>query len=682
MIQCPKCGAAYTVLPDVCEKCKTHFVPTDGIPDPFVAALLQEQRSRAQQHELREAYLKRRNEQHAELQPEHQPQTEPQQKQSAKNSKSKKKTNRSVIIIWIAVFLVIGLFIIAFFDLWGGVKQNQSKSNHYAFYRQDSTLWFYRDDTREKHLLTSDCNPSDVLPESYLEKMTQIRADGSRVYYPLHFSEDQCQIACRTLSEPEKETVLIEIPLQPNASSSIIQTGRLNEREAFQFTDMMPPYIVKGDTVFYVNSDYALCRKVADRDAEVLAENVIRYWQISGKAGIYYLAPVDHTESSQTQHTVTKTTPLKSTPWSIIEDNMEPCNLYYCPTSGESESAYPEHMIESWAVPYADSDRYFYFWCRSRDNGTSLFFQADLLQGFCNLIEVSENEWSHSTLLCAYPDGSFYYTTDLSPRHSPTENTFLHFFNRKHARDYELCSLSNDRHYFSTVDICRTEPYAVVNIHPFEPMLFYCEKAVEVTMPSSGALFYTITATFDTQYPMLYLKASDHSAMLTSSHVDVVITDLEDATCLLYAMPDKEAPVTFQQSPYQLTNNMYFAIYIPDAVTPEQELLCWNRANNQLLQSNTELGIYDTILRKEDGLFFHSASENAIYGYRNHQFQKLSAENSKIHHYSWKPLTADSFFAIDATKTLTLYLPHSSITIDTADMLFSVGQMPGTSADK
>ena len=76
-------------------------------------------------------------------------------------------------------------------------------------------------------------------------------------------------------------------------------------------------------------------------------------------------------------------------------------------------------------------------------------------------------------------------------------------------------------------------------------------------------------------------------------------------------MPDKEAPVTFQQSPYQLTNDMYFAIYIPDAVTPEQELLCWNRANNQLLQSNTELGIYDTILRKEDGLFFHSASSSA-----------------------------------------------------------------------
>ena len=46
MINCPKCGAEYTVLPDICAQCGMHFEPADGIPDPFTAAIRQEQLSR------------------------------------------------------------------------------------------------------------------------------------------------------------------------------------------------------------------------------------------------------------------------------------------------------------------------------------------------------------------------------------------------------------------------------------------------------------------------------------------------------------------------------------------------------------------------------------------------------------------------------------------------------------
>ena len=58
MIQCPKCGADYTVMPDVCAQCGHHFEPEEGIPDPFAAAFRQEKHSRIQQLEQREAFLK------------------------------------------------------------------------------------------------------------------------------------------------------------------------------------------------------------------------------------------------------------------------------------------------------------------------------------------------------------------------------------------------------------------------------------------------------------------------------------------------------------------------------------------------------------------------------------------------------------------------------------------------
>ncbi len=700
MIQCPKCGAEYTTTPDVCEQCQTPLTQTDELPDPFAAALLQEQRSREQQQKVREAFLNHRNEKSAAAQTAAVPPSE----QTPQHG-TKKKRKRREAMLWISFFAIVGLFVLAFFTLRGGILQKKSQTGSYAFYRKDDSLWFYQDDIGKQKLLTSNFQPQHAkggtLSDDYLEKLTQISTDGSRVYYPLNFTEERCQIACRQLSEPDKESILFEIPLHLNVNTELNSNDyytsplkvMMSESNENWYTDMMPPYIIQGDTVFFINPDHSLCRKTAEQDAEVLAENVVRYWQISGKEGVFYLTSSVPLASPEAWIVPTGFVNTRLTSWGISETTSEPCYLHYYPPSGESEQLYPlqELSIQGWAVPYTDSDRYFYFWCEVPETGGVVFYQVDLLRdGFIDMIETGVDE---VVPLCAYPDGSLYYAI----RDSVTSSAFLCYFNRKQAQSHKVFGFGMSRDEPTAMlticlDICRTEPYVLEKINMDTPMLYYCEKPVGLSTPlpaeyppsSSPEIQHINSLRFDEHDPILYLYSArmDLSGYLSSSSVETAI-ELSEIT-LEYAMLNKENPVTFLRSPFQseLNNEAYSAKYVPDAAEPDQWLLFFALSSGYEPPSKQEHRVYDAIMRKDDSLFLHSVLENAIYGYRDQHLQKLSAENSIVYRYNWKPISADAFFAIDATKTLTLYLPHSSITIDTADMLFSVGQMPETSADK
>ena len=120
MIQCPECGAEYTVQPDICAQCGYHF---DDIPDPFAEALRQEQKTLAQQQKQREAYLKLRDEKIAQRQqnvsaaPDAKTGSAP---CSNKNTGKKIQQKKSSPAAWIGVFAVIALFVAAIICLLKG----------------------------------------------------------------------------------------------------------------------------------------------------------------------------------------------------------------------------------------------------------------------------------------------------------------------------------------------------------------------------------------------------------------------------------------------------------------------------------------------------------------------------------------------------------------------------------
>lgn len=171
MIQCPECGTEYTVQPDVCAKCGYHFSEEDCLPDPFEAAMRQEQESRAQQQEQREAYLKQQKEKSGNhpqaadsdadtnkaVKPEQPAKAAPKQSSTNKNTKNYKKSKKkSSPAAWIGVLAVIGLFIAAFFYLWDDLKPKPRESTDGYVYMEDGISRFYREGTAETITLTDD----------------------------------------------------------------------------------------------------------------------------------------------------------------------------------------------------------------------------------------------------------------------------------------------------------------------------------------------------------------------------------------------------------------------------------------------------------------------------------------------------------------------------------------------
>ena len=167
MIKCPECGAEYIVQPDICAQCGAQFDPEKQIQDLFAAARRQEQQSLAQQQAQREAFRKLHKETHSRELPE--PETKsvpqpdalaavPQETDSAEAEPVQK--SRKWTLTAVAVMTV--LILIAVFTLRDGFKEKRHPTDKYAFYLQDNALWFYRDDTGKKYLLTENETPGAI----------------------------------------------------------------------------------------------------------------------------------------------------------------------------------------------------------------------------------------------------------------------------------------------------------------------------------------------------------------------------------------------------------------------------------------------------------------------------------------------------------------------------------------
>lgn len=563
MIQCPECGAEYTVQPDICAQCGYHF---DDIPDPFAEALRQEQKTLAQQQKQREAYLKLRDEKNAQRQqivsaaPDAKTGSAP---RSNKNTGKKIQQKKSSPAAWIGVFAVIALFVAAIICLLkdsSPMPVPREGTDGYAFYHEqtDSALRFYRDDTAETIMLTEDAYMTDNFSEAYLEKLMQVSPDGKTVYYPKHFVREQeryfCQLACRHLDAPENEYICAEkIWLAYNTSVM---------SEDYPVTDMLPPYIISGDTLFYFNGDGALCRKQPDQEEEILDRSALRFWQVDGRDGIYFLSAEKAMPSYKIPATSVSDIP---SPWMQIGLPETSCKLLCCSETGAPESLpYPtaEYSVEKWYIPYAADNRYFYFESQT-DKNISVFLQADLLtQKFCEPLWSSEDE---KQMLCAYPDGSFYYASEMNET-----GVTLNYFNRKQAQSYEIMT---DMKAFGC---CINEPYVFVFHSSTEtdkpPKLYHGSKEIPVTLPETDAAKVSRTYSFNNKYPVLMLTETD----TTNAGEEIYSSDWETAQSALdalpkktyYAKPDGETPVTFTETEPEIPEETEDLSFVPETANP------------------------------------------------------------------------------------------------------------------
>ena len=723
MYQCPKCGAEYTVLPDICAQCGMHISPEDGLSDPFAAALEQEQKSKEQQQEQYAGYLKLRDEkmkqrqQDAALQaaaeeiqhPEDDELPEPLRKMQTGSSKPSKKNNRKWIVL--AVLAVIGLFIYAGITLRNSLKPENRRTDGFAFYMKDHALWFYRDDSGETIRLTERNQPDNDLPDSYMQKLTQLSEDGSRVYYPKDINGNECTIAYRELDKPKKEYQFAQIRMFPDYNPSVMETGRLNEKEAFQFTDMLPPYICSGDAVFYLDSSGALNCKQSDGTYAVLNNHVIRYWKTEGMNGIYYLAVSRPQDYNVPDEFYPETVGSEKTPWSVSEYAVHPCQLFYCSDAGNIRAIYPfvELQILGWSLPYTGNDRYFYFWTQT-DEGAALLYQADLVQqGFVDIIDYALPESSVPQLLCAYPDGSCYYETVTSPALSSEQNTFLHYFDRKEAQTHEMVGIPTEE-FYDRVDICRTDPYAAVAFAFLNyPRLYHCYSTLNLSDSSPGNSLMYNKVQFDTQYPVLILMSSGMISLYSSSFPLGTVfpedgsgfkiefslpdddstaeqseyTSTDESALIVYYLPmNEDAAVDYIPMPKTVKNGTYFA-HVPDESDQNGSRLtmfCWDQKNSRLLWQDNETCTIDRILRRDGSLFTYSVRDHSVSVYKDGAIQWINCAETDPD--QWGITGKDTLFAVNKKHELLLCSPDILRTVDAADRLCSTGTMPHKSENQ
>ena len=718
MHQCPECGAEYAVLPDICIKCGRHFEPGDAPADLFSAALEQEQKSHEQQTEQRDLYLKLRAEKKSQQQAkalETAAQQETPDAQDAQQTvrsagaaaaakKSEKKWR------WIAVAGIILLFAFSVFALRDGFHSAEHRSQNYAFYLQDHTLLFLRDDTGEKIQLNTECMPSPGIPDSYLQKLTQLSEDGSRIYYPVNFAGNVCEIACRELSRPKEEQIIAKIRMFPNHAPTVTETGRLDETEAFQFTDMLPPYILDDDIFFYINENGALCRRDSSGSTVKLSDSVMRYWKVRKVSGIFYLAIYNAKEYDLSSQYIPEVSSISATPWSVMEHTEYSCSLYHT-AAGENQMWYPfpELGISGWALPYADSDQYFYF-LSATEEGATIFLQADLTQaGFCESIDYTLEDAELPHLLCAYPDGSFYYATTAAPAHASTKNTFLHFFHRKYDKKYDLYGLSEDS-FYQMVDICRTTPFAVICFASLElPALFRGATSVTVNIPAAGRTRNKLLY-FDTKFPVLILSEDNTAAEAIRAALDFAIFSSEqfdekeeselqafldeaatwqydDSSKAIWESPAGSEPkayyavlsenanvADFLKIPRKTEGGTYFA-HLPKNGANLQ-ILCWNKKESTLLLPDTDITQVDRIVRNYPFSLYS-------YNYQNHSVSLLSDNMMKwlncdnVNPDAWRPADENgSVIARSNDNELLLCSAETREKLDTATLLLRTGTLP------
>ena len=733
MINCPKCGAEYTVLPDICAQCGMHFEPADGIPDPFTAAIRQEQRSREQQQAQREAFLKLRHEKAAQkksAEPENdtsaahpvqravQPPpgnaplpetpasdlTEPEtpRTHTAERSASapKKKNNKPLILLVIAA--LIGLFVYAGFSLRDGFINPRHAGSSSAVYRKDSALWLYQEQTGTPLLLTEYGEPKSDLPQDYFEKLIQFSADGRRIWFPSNFSDGNlCEIVTMSPDDSQKKEQVAGIRMYPSVRPEIRDREQGNTAEDYAFTDMLPPYITEGDTVFYINQGGALCRKRTGAEPEIISDKVVRYWHVEGKEGVFYLEMQDPQDPNASLPEEVQVNPTR---WSCVEAVNAPCQLGYCGVDGAAEMPlhhFEEMQIMAWNVSPADSSRYFYFLhfatTPSGDIATHLY-QADLVQGINERITGVGIAYNTSRMVVSsYPDGSFYYAEYTTPSNASDLMVSVHFFDRKQDKSYSL-QISRLEDFLSNTDFCRTAPYFAYTYNSVAmPYVYYQGQQISVRLPDDDdTVFLPRVPRFDAQYPVLYLQESpaftlsyenaSSSGVSGQDHADEFVVEIPDDShavitsgqsddasgkqnqVLCYAVADKDKTMNFQKVPYENQKGQYFAFQPSGANQPL--LFCWEPESGEFAMPKGRDGLIADVLRTKDSLFCFSDLDRELKVFRDGQLVNITDKNMQPD--QWMPVAADTAYALNMENALSLCLPEGIYPVDTADQLCAV----------
>ena len=728
MIQCPKCGAEYTVLPDVCAQCGMHIEPEAGIPDPFTAAIRQEQRSREQQQEQREAFLKLRQQKVSQkpaekptpqAEPERNPETdlpesglpefelperEPEKLPERTVPKQKKKNNKPLILLVIAA--VIGLFVYAGFSLRDGFVNQRHAGSSYAFYSKDSALWFYQEQSGETLKLTEYGQPKGDLPQDYLEKLTQVSADGKRIWFPSNFSDDNlCEIVTMSLDDPQKKEQAAGIRMYPSVQPAVKESRRLNTAADYAFTDMLPPYIAEGDTLFYINQGGALCRKRTGAEPEIISDKVVRYWHAEGKEGVFYLEMPDAPDQN---HSLPEKVQVNPTRWSCVEAVNAPCQLGYCGVSGAAEMPlhpFEEMLIMAWNVSPADCSRYFhYVTIPSAPSGslTTQLYQADLVSGIKELItgDFAENSTPSSPMVIScYPDGSFYYAQYATPSNASDLMVSVHFFDRKQDKSYPL-QIFGLEDFLSNTDFCRTEPYFAYTYNSVAmPYVYYKGQQISVRLPEDDTLSAPRVPQFDTQYPLLYLqespaftlsyekaassgsfgqaKADEYRVEIPENSYEFETSEESDAVSvkqsqvLCYAIADADKALNFQKVPYENQQGQYFAFQPSGADQPL--LFCREPESGEFAMPKGRDGLIADVLRTKDSLFCFSDLNREIKVYQGGQLVNITDKDMQPD--KWMPAGTNTAYAISMENALSLCSPEGIYPVDSADQLYAAGML-------
>lgn len=734
MINCPKCGAEYTVLPDICAQCGMHFEPADGIPDPFTAAIRQEQRSREQQQAQREAFLKLRHEKAAQkkaAEPEtdtsaaHPVQravqpppgnaplpetpasdlTEPEtpRTHTAERSAPKKKNNKPLMLLVIAA--LIGLFVYAGFNLRDGFINQRHAGSSSAVYRRDSALWLYQEQTGTPLLLTEYGEPKSDLPQDYFEKLIQFSADGRRIWFPSNFSDGNlCEIVTMSPDDPQKKEQAASIRMYTSVRPEIRDRGQGNTAKDYAFTDMLPPYITEGDTVFYINQGGALCRKRTGAEPEIISDKVVRYWHVEGKEGVFYLEMQDPPDPNAALPDEVHANPTR---WGFVEAVYAPCQLGYCGVNGAAEMPlhhFEEMKIMAWNVSAADCSRYFYFLhfatTPSGDIATHLY-QADLVLGFIELISGNlpdDTEDRSPMVVSSYPDGSFYYADYTTPSNASDLMVSVHFFDRKQDKSYPL-QIIRLEDFLSNTDFCRTAPYFAYTYNSVAmPYVYYQGQQISVRLPDDDddTVFLPRVPRFDAQYPVLYLQKSpgftlsyenaSSSGVSGQDHADEFVVEIPDDShavitsgqsddasgkqkqVLCYAVADKDKALNFQKVPYENQKGQYFAFQPSGANQPL--LFCWEPESGEFAMPKGRDGLIADVLRTKDSLFCFSDLDREIKVFRDGQLVNITDKNMQPE--QWMPVAADTAYALNMKNALSCCSPEGIYPVDTADQLCAV----------
>ncbi len=691
-MQCPKCGAEYDILPDVCEQCGFPLTEEEAVPDPFAAALAQEQKSRAEQQAHREAYQKRGAERSAPQSNAAEPQNAEQKNHSQEHEQKKsKKPSKGLIALCTAA--VIGLFVYAGFSMRGDFGAKAAGTESYAFYLEGNHLCLYRDDTGKTMELTPNGKPYHDFSDSFMQETAQISEDGSRVYYLKNFTESNyCCIAYRDFEKPDIEHTLAEIMIE-DVTQTVDDEDRPDAREAYQFVNMLPPYIRFGETFFYRNIHGALCRKTIDGEETVLSKDVTRFWQIEGEEGIYYLNPYFLKNGHEETTDQIECTEIRRA-WYVAEVPYYECTMHYC---SAAENAEPEVLwygtpIVSWNLPYADSSRYFYF-VQKRDR---LFeqVQADLLDRNAPncLNNLTTQKKEKPSVLCAYPDGSCYYIAQEGGNEADSALASICYTNRSENRYNSTVILSLEPaefedQFLAPIDFCRTEPFLcyhapLLRLSTMGYLLYHRGEAKFMEISDDDDDHVSIfSPLFDTQYPMLMMNSalSFSKQALFSSSSSIAFAEKEEDHSIYYMLMNDQTLVKMQKAPFQCEEGTVFAWQESE----DQPLEIFGLdANGNLLMADDELPYaqqpdISRIFRQKGGLYGYSKRDQSLLSMRNRTMTPITP----AHVLSCRLTAKDTVYAVckpDAANGIILYLctPEQQLPIANAEQIISVGQLP------